>query len=191
MSDDNKIIRVTDLVTPADSDFAERIAKAVDDTGAVGERAQIPPPPSGNFLTSAQVLEFAARRESDAPIDYTRKQPLTAKKPWTVNLGTPGSTVIQPGDSITVTEQMQIVFRAKQIVCAPSGGKLYITTVLVGQRIQMMQWSGNGMLMDFLRERTAVDFDTAQPGINIAFSVANRGDTPGTFDLTLFGEAVF
>jgi hypothetical protein len=143
---------------------------------------------AGNYLTSAQIMAYA-KRESAPIVDYTRQQPLKPKKPWTVNLGMPNGSMILPGLAVTVTEQMQIVFRAKQIICAPSGGKLYITGVFVGNRVQLMQWSGNGMLMDFLKERTDVDFDTAEPGINIAFNVINRGDTPGTFDITLFGEA--
>lgn len=217
MSDgDDKIARVTDLVTPAE-DFGERVASAIEEAGAResqeslwtqgdaercpwkagGKRCSLDADHDGphsdksrlnavakNYLSSADILRFA-----NAP-DYTRKQPLQPKRPWTVSIGTSASGAILPGRVETFTAAMQIVFRAKQIVCAPLGGKLYINGVFVGQRVQMMQWGESGMLMDFLKERTDVDFDTAEPGVFITIQVINRGDTPGTFDITLFGEAV-
>jgi len=190
MSD--KIVRITDIMSPVSADFAERVTREVnvgeeyippsEKMGIVGEGRERmsladTTQAQGAFLSSADVARYA-----NAPT--VRPQP-TRKKPWAVSI----SAMVPPRQTVTTTQVMQLSFKAKQMMCAVEGGRLYIRSVFVGQRVQLMQWNETGMRVDFLKDKIDVDFDVCDPGLYITVQLENRGDEPADFDMTLFGEA--
>jgi hypothetical protein len=129
---------------------------------------------------------LANKLKQRAPI-MPRVQPKKARQ-YAIGFG---PEVVPAGKTITLTTQLQMMFRGEKIINSGDTDGLYVENIFVGTRMQRPNLGGIPVVVfgssSFDSE---VVMDTAAPGVNIAIIVRNAATDPRTFAATIFGKAI-